>query len=147
MVGYSETLTPTPVAVVEPVPTEDVDEVLNDETRIHIPAEGIPIKVKISHYDPNLGGTNCAAWYDGGCQSHLANGEHWQDYYDEGTTIACPMSVPFGSEVYLDNTKYTCRDRGGAIVITWEGYYWIDILAKRTGYKYGEVRDAVIVYK
>jgi hypothetical protein len=120
----------------------DVDEVLSEETAPHIPPEAIPIVVKISHYDPNLGGTNCAAWYDGGCNSHLANGERWQDYYEEERTIACPMSVPFGSKIYFDYKVYTCRDRGGAIVITWEGYYWIDILAKRTPYKYGELRDA-----
>ena len=98
--------------------------------------------MKISHYSPSLGGVNCATWQDGGCVSKMSNGERWQDYYEEGRTVACPMSVPFGSKVYLDNTEYTCRDRGGAIVITYEGYYWIDILEKHASYKYGELREA-----
>jgi len=35
----------------------------------------------------------------------------------EGVTIACPKSMPFGTQIYIpyfDNT-YTCTDRGGAI--------------------------------
>ncbi|MFC0610709.1 LysM peptidoglycan-binding domain-containing protein [Scopulibacillus daqui] len=42
-----------------------------------------------------------------------ASGAHVQ----EGTTIACPKSIPFGTKVYipaLDHT-YICQDRGGAI--------------------------------
>jgi hypothetical protein len=128
--------------------TPQIDETtINEYTKIHIPDGAIPIKVKISHYNPDLGGVNCGNWYDGGCQSHLAGGGRWQDYIDEGQTIACPMSVPFGSEVYLDNIKYTCRDRGGAIVITPEGYYWIDILEKHASYPFGTVKDAWLYIK
>lgn len=120
----------------------DVDEVLNEETAPHVPEGAIPITVKISHYSPSLGGPNCARFVDGECLSKMSNGERWQDYYEEGRTIACPMSVPFGANIYLDYKIYTCRDRGGAIVVTGEGYYWIDILEEHASYKFGELRDA-----
>jgi hypothetical protein len=107
--------------------------------------EGIPVIVKISHYNPNLGGVNCAAWYDGGCMSKMSDGEHWQDYWGEYNTIACPFELAFGTVILLDGNEFTCRDRGGAIVITYEGYYWIDILAETVPYKYGELRDAYLI--
>jgi len=119
-----------------------VDESINEDTAIHIPSGAIPITVKVSHYNPALGGPNCARFVNGECVSKLSGGGRWQDYIEEEQTIACPMQVPFGSIVYLDNIAYTCRDRGGAIIITWEGYYWIDILADRVPYKYGELREA-----
>ncbi|MCY9592378.1 hypothetical protein PC41400_14855 [Paenibacillus chitinolyticus] len=35
----------------------------------------------------------------------------------EGVTIACPKSMPFGTQIYIPyfNNTYTCTDRGGAI--------------------------------
>ncbi len=107
---------------------------------------GKQIVVKISHYNPNLGGVNCATFEDGGCLSKMSNGEHWQDYFKSNDTIACPFELPFGTRIDFDGNSYTCRDRGGAIVITEEGYYWIDILAERVPYKYGELKDAWITY-
>lgn len=124
--------------------TEDADESLNAETAPHMPEGAIPIIVKISHYNPALGGPNCARFVNGECISKMSNGERWQDYIEDERTIACPMEVPFGSNIYLDYVEYTCRDRGGAIVITYEGYYWIDILADRVPYSYGELRDAYL---
>lgn len=109
-----------------------------------MPPGAIPIVVKISHYNPGLGGPNCARFVNGECVSKMSNGEHWEDYIEDERTIACPMEVPFGSNIYLDYVEYTCRDRGGAIVITPEGYYWIDILAERVPYYYGELRDAYL---
>lgn len=107
---------------------------------------GQKIVVKISHYDPNLGGVNCASWYDGGCMAHMANGEPWQDYFEENNTIACPFELPFGTRINFGGDSYTCRDRGGAIVITTEGYYWIDILSASVPYEFGELQEAWITY-
>jgi len=92
-----------------------------------------------------LGGPNCANFQNGECISKMSNGERWQDYWGENNTIACPFELPFGTVIELDDNDYTCRDRGGKIVITWEGYYWIDILAERVPYKYGELREAYII--
>jgi hypothetical protein len=107
---------------------------------------GRQITVKISHYDPNLGGTNCARWEDGGCTAHMANGEPWEKYFGQNNTIACPPELPFDTRINFGGDAYTCRDRGGAIIITGEGYYWIDILAESVPYKYGELKDAWITY-
>jgi hypothetical protein len=75
----------------------------------------------------------------------MANGEPWQNYWGLNNTIACPFELPFGTKIMLDNQIYTCRDRGGAIVVTYNNEYWIDILAKNVPYKYGEVKTAYIV--
>jgi hypothetical protein len=133
------TATPTGIPASEVV---DLDEVLSPETTPH----GTPIVVKISHYNPTLGGPNCARFVGGECLSKMSNGEKWQTYWGQDNTIACPMSLPFGTVIWVDGTNYTCRDRGGGIVITYEGYYWIDILSQHVPYKYGELRDGVIVY-
>lgn len=101
--------------------------------------------VKISHYDPSLGGTNCAWFHNGDCLSNMANGESWKLYYGNNNTIACPIELPFGTRIMLDENIYTCRDRGGAIIVTQEGHYWIDILAEKVPYYYGEVRTAYIL--
>lgn len=75
----------------------------------------------------------------------MSNGERWQDYWGTNDTIACPGELPFGTRILLDGNTYTCRDRGGAIVVTEAGEYWIDILSERVPYTYGEVRVAVIL--
>lgn len=92
-----------------------------------------------------MGGVNCAAYYNGDCQSYLANEEDWRRYYNSYDTIACPPELPFGTKILLDNNEFTCRDRGGAITITPEGYYWIDILSPSVPYYYGEVKEAIII--
>lgn len=101
--------------------------------------------VKISHYNPSLGGINCALFYNGDCVSNMANGETWKDYFGKNNTIACPPELAFGTKILLDENIYTCRDRGGAIVLTENGEYWIDILAESVPYPYGEVRVAEII--
>ncbi|MFC7393916.1 3D domain-containing protein [Scopulibacillus cellulosilyticus] len=42
-----------------------------------------------------------------------ASGSHVQ----QGTTVACPKSIPFGTKIYIPSLHhtYTCQDRGGAI--------------------------------
>lgn len=124
-----------------PEPTKKPNKESNKEEK------GTSIIVKISHYNPNLGGTNCARFIGGECLSKLSNGERWQDYWNENNTIACPFELPFGTKIMLDGNEYICRDRGGGIYITPEGYYWIDILAETVSYSYGELREAYIIDK
>jgi hypothetical protein len=151
------------VIVEEPQPTEEIVAVVPEPTKevaVEITKEetisgdiestdsnqeGTSIYVLVSHYNPSLGGVNCASFVNGECISKMSNGEHWQDYWGEYNTIACPFELPFGTVIRLDENNFTCRDRGGAIVITYEGYYWIDILAERVPYSYGELREAYIV--
>ena len=105
---------------------------------------GKEIKVKISHYNPKLGGPNCFSFVDGECISSLSNGEKWETYFETNDTIACPIELDFGTRIMLNDTIYTCRDRGGEILMAGEAY-WIDILAENVPYAYGEVRTAYIV--
>jgi type IV secretory pathway VirB10-like protein len=140
---------PEPEPAVEEVKPEDT--VQQEETTsadiesADNQSEGYPIIVKVSHYNPSLGGPNCARFVNGECLSKMSNGERWQDYWGQYNTIACPFELPFGTVIRLDGNDFTCRDRGGAIVVTYEGYYWIDILAERVPYSYGELREAYIV--
>ena len=76
--------------------------------------------------------------------SRMANGERWQDYWGKNNTIACPRELLFGTEIILDGHSYVCRDRGGAIVITANGEYWIDILDPNPPYPFGTVVKAYI---
>jgi hypothetical protein len=140
------------IAAVEPEPTKEVAiEISKEETisgdieSTDSNQEGTLIYVLVSHYNPGLGGVNCARFSNGECLSKMSNGERWQDYWGEYNTIACPFELPFGTVIRLDGNDFTCRDRGGAIVITYEGYYWIDILAERVPYSYGELREAYII--
>ena len=75
----------------------------------------------------------------------MANGERWQDYWGKNNTIACPRELAFGTQILLDETVYTCRDRGGKIVVTQSGEYWIDILTDSPPYAYGTVRQAYVI--
>ena len=104
---------------------------------------GETIKVKLSNYLPNEGGINCANFVNGECISNLANGEDWKIYFGKNNTIACPSELPFGTVIIIYNREYTCRDRGGAIIIE-NGVYWVDVL----GYPiapFGAVEDAILV--
>ena len=94
-------------------------------------------------YNPSLLGVNCAVVSGGECISKMSNGERWQDWIDRNV-IACPLELTFGTQIELDGVIYTCKDRGGAIV--YDGYaYWIDILATSIPYKYGDVREALLL--
>ena len=96
-------------------------------------------KVKVSHYDPALGGTNCSNFQNGVCISHMASGKAWQDWIDKGA--ACPAEWPFGTRFRLpDGRVFECQDRGGAIRYGADGLPFVDLLTqKNPGYGYGEV--------
>lgn len=142
------TTEPVPELAVEVTKSEDTteEEITSADMESTDSGEsGYPIIVKVSHYNPSLGGPNCASFVNGECISKMSNGERWQDYWGEYNTIACPFELNFGTVISLDGNEFTCRDRGGAIVVTYEGYYWIDILAESVPYAYGELREAYII--
>ena len=99
--------------------------------------------VKISHYNPALGGVNCLSFIDGECVSRMANGERWQDWMDKA--IACPVEIPFETKIMIGDEVWICKDRGGAIVFDGETY-WIDQLTEIPKYRFGEVIEAYIIY-
>lgn len=90
--------------------------------------------VKISRYDPRLGGPNCATFVAGYCQSKLANGEKWEDNF--GISIAAPRTIPFGTIVEIGGRLWIVKDRGGKIIET-GNVIWVDQLSKTGIYPYG----------
>lgn len=101
------------------------------------------ILVKISHYDPSLGGVNCLNFKDGECLSKMASGLDWKDYYN--VAIACPPELELGTKIIIEGNEWTCLDRGEAIVK--EGnVYWVDMLSKEPPYPFGTIMEAEAVY-
>lgn len=93
------------------------------------------VTVKISRYDPTLGGTNCFRWVNGYCQSPMANGERWEDKF--GWAAACSPEWPFGTIFEIGDRRWSCKDRGGKIKQVRANVYWVDMLSHIAEYPYG----------
>ena len=113
-------------------PTPDADPM----TAIAGPAEFQVFTVRVSYYNPALGGTNCypTNWikdnsnpYGGVCRSKLL-GAPWSDWV--GTGAACPPSIALRQRVHIEslNRTFYCVDRGGAIQDLYDGTKFIDLL-------------------
>ena len=100
------------------------------------------IMVKVSHYNPQLGGVNCAWFVDDECVSKMANGERWQEWV--GLAIACPKELEFGTKLKIGERVWECKDRGGMIKKV-DNVYWVDMLTLEGLYDYGEVVKAEIL--
>lgn len=80
------------------------------------PVEGYSnVKIKVTHYWPPWGGTNCFSFISGDCVSSTSSGLPWQDYRYIGA--ACPYAWTLGTIVGFDKGKYgvvwfVCVDRG-----------------------------------
>jgi hypothetical protein len=98
------------------------------------------ITVKVSHYWPALGGTNCLTFQNGKCISRMANGEPWETH--AGVAIACPRELKFGTRIRIGERIWTCEDRGSAIVTYGTDKYWVDQLSPVSLYNYGEEVEA-----
>jgi len=98
--------------------------------------------VKISHYNPALGGVNCANFVNGTCISKMSSGKRWQDFLD--VAIACPVELPFGTRIRIGDEVWECMDRGGAIVMEGD-VYWVDQLTEHARYPFGTVIEAKII--
>jgi hypothetical protein len=96
------------------------------------------IQVRVSHYTPWTGGTNCSNFSNGSCISRMASGLRWQDWSDRGA--ACVSSWSFGTRFKLpDGRVFECQDRGSAIVTGADGLPWVDLLTSSPGYSFGQV--------
>ena len=103
---------------------------------------GEKILVKVSHYNPNLGGLNCLTFINGNCISNMANGENWRSWLNKGA-IACPVELGFETRIVINGKDYYCKDRGGSIVYNGREF-WIDILEENPSYSFGAVVEAVM---
>lgn len=106
------------------------------------------VQLRISHYVPALGGTNC----DSDCTT-MASGDkvaEWTLGKNGVYAAACPREWPFGTKFTLDGQTYSCADNGGYINCYSKGdfdptlgghtatndYCWVDILGD-VSYPYG----------
>lgn len=119
-------------------PTYDFAKLQEQLARLGYKSGENPLRV--SHYDPSLGGTNC----DSDC-STMASGQKVADWVGGQNGIyaaACPAEWPFGTRFELYGKTYQCQDRGGWIKTRQAGeydpamggftagetYHWVDLL-------------------
>ena len=96
---------------------------------------GEPGVVRVSHYWPPWGGSNCS-WFVGGvCRSRTASGERWEDWTEQGA--ACPRVWLEKVEVYARGTWWLCVDTGGGIVVGADGISWVDFMTEMPLQDYG----------
>jgi hypothetical protein len=99
--------------------------------------EPVTVQVRVSYYNPALGGINCGAWDDalGACTSRMASGQRWQDWIEpkpgQPGALACPREYPLWSTWTIEGRIYLCLDRGGRIITQADGLVRVDILAAR----------------
>ena len=144
--GQLKDMSNTIVIEVEPTEVKAAEEVKPTSTPTPSNDASQFIKVKVSHYWPELGGVNCLTFVNGECISRMANGKTWQSGVGQDV-MACPPELEFGTQLYLidfDRT-FTCTDRGSAIVKTVNGEYWIDLLLPKALVPYGKVMEAEIL--
>jgi hypothetical protein len=116
---------PTATIVPTQVPTPTA------EPTIEPTPAGRTYRLRLSHYWPALGGTNCheAGWVDGECKTQLA-GKPWQAW--AGIGAACPKEVPLGTEISIPalGRSVVCVDKGGAIEAVADGTFFVDLIQK-----------------
>jgi hypothetical protein len=101
------------------------------------------VKVRVSRYDPALGGVNCFSFVNGECVSKMANGQRWQDWM--GVAVACVPEWPFETKVIVAGRTFICKDRGGKIKYK-DGIPWIDMLLEVGLYPHGTIVDAEVIF-
>jgi hypothetical protein len=145
----------SPIGDSESEPYPNLDKVANGESNkdanLHLYGEsdksanlrtsgGELVMVRVSHYTPWTGGTNCSNFRNGECISRMASGERWQDWV--GRAAACPSQWPFGTVLVLpDGSQFVCMDRGGAITCDSAGVCWIDLLTPTPPVPFGTLLE------
>ena len=133
---------PEPVPVVAAVPTATAlpPTATTVPTQVPTPTAepsavptpiGRTYRLRLSHYWPALGGTNCHAteWVDGKCNTQLA-GKPWLEW--AGIGAACPKEIPAGTEISIAalGRSVICVDQGGAIEVVADGSFFIDLIQR-----------------
>jgi hypothetical protein len=104
--------------------------------------EWTEVSIKVSYYDPTLGGTNCYSWREGYCWSGTRSGEMWEKWLNrqEIGGAACPLEK-LGQRFWFVGREWVCVDTGGKIVQ--EGNtFWVDLLVSKPPVAFGTVHKA-----
>ena len=124
------------------VPVMPVQQPVSDNNIPVLIDNKVMVLAKISHYDPSLGGPNCATFINGVCVSTMANGERWQDNIDKA--CACPPEYPFLTKFIVYGKEWVCKDRGSKIVKEIDGTIWLDLLTVNPVVPYGTILEVEI---
>ena len=104
----------------------------------------MPVKVKMTHYWPPLGGENCWWFYDGYCHSPMKSSVPWETLIE--IAAACPTHWLGGVvEIPEINRRYLCLDTGDKVVCE-EDICVVDVLTDRRYPWDGLIYDAVVYY-
>lgn len=98
-----------------------------------LPVDGIQsgsrqaVTVKVTHYWPPAGGTNCYHFAGGVCVSAMFSGAPWEPFV--GIAAACPWEWKVGNAVAIGGRLFICLDRGA--MTCEDGICHVDILTDR----------------
>jgi hypothetical protein len=136
-----------PIPVDTPLSTDiqsQVDNPENWEDWYCANCVSVPVRVKLTHYWPPLGGDNCWTFYDDYCYSPTKSTIPWESVIE--ISAACP--VPWlGSVVEIPdlNRRYLCLDTGDKVVCK-DGTCVVDVLTDKIYPWDGLEFDAIVYY-
>lgn len=141
--------TPLPVGIISSAPTEPTitpPPATYTETPLptswyflNTPTPEV-VQAHLSFYWPPYRDMNC----DVECE-HLANMDDWQQWVGKG--VACPIEYDIGTVFVIRGQKWTCVDRGGAIITNEDGSIWLDMLMPYMPYgiAWGTLSDVRVI--
>jgi hypothetical protein len=104
----------------------------------------VPVRVKLTHYWPPLGGDNCWTYYDDYCYSPTRSTIPWESVIE--ISAACP--IPWlGAVVEIPelNRRYLCLDTGDKVICK-DGTCVVDVLTEKIYPWDGMEFDAIVHY-
>jgi hypothetical protein len=137
--------TPSPVenqALALPEPTETPVMGFGDWACRY--CDKMPVKVKMTHYWPPLGGENCWWFYEGYCHSPMKSSVPWETLVE--IAAACPTHWLGGVVEIPDiGRRFLCLDTGDKVVCE-DNVCVVDVLTQ-TRYDWdGLIFDAIVYY-
>jgi hypothetical protein len=104
----------------------------------------MPVKVKMTHYWPPLGGENCWWFYEGYCHSPMKSSVPWETLIE--IAAACPTHWLGGVvEIPEIGRRYLCLDTGEKVVCE-DDVCVVDVLTDQRYPWDGLIYDAVVYY-
>jgi hypothetical protein len=148
--------TPTHQASNTPLPTQDL---IVSQASLPQPSETpsmdfgdwscrycdkMPVKVKMTHYWPPLGGENCWWFYEGYCHSPMKSSIPWETLVE--IAAACPTHWLGGVvEVPEIGRRFFCLDTGDKVVCE-DNVCVVDVLTQNRYEWDGLIFDAIVYY-